>query len=135
MLLKNAHPDLCGYRGVTVNDQGLVTDLIFDRYDWDLAETVAARHQFDGDACFQTVERAVKHVHSLGYNHYDLKPENIFYNVSHKRSVLGDFDCVHRIGAKLRLKNGARGWVPPGLTRDDKATEEIDSYGIEVLNL
>jgi hypothetical protein len=67
MLLKNAHPDVCGYRGVIINDQGLVTGLIFDRYDWDLAETVAARHQFDGDACFQTVERAVKHLYSLGY--------------------------------------------------------------------
>jgi hypothetical protein len=55
--------------------------------------------------------------------------------VRHKRSVLGDFDCVHRIGAKLQLKNGARGWVPPGLTRDDKTTEEIDSYGLEVLKL
>jgi tRNA A-37 threonylcarbamoyl transferase component Bud32 len=86
---------------MTVNTPDLVTGLVFDRYDWDLAETVAAGHQFDGDACIRTVKRAVKHLHSLDYIHYHLKPENVFYNVHQNRFVLDDFDCVHRTGTKL----------------------------------
>jgi serine/threonine protein kinase len=133
MLLKHPHPNLCVYRGVIVNSDNLVSGLVFNRHDWTLADLVNNRQSFDGKACIHAVEKGLKHLHSLGYIHYDLKPENIFYNVNDKQFVLGDFDASQRIGAKLDLKHGAEGWRPAITVRDDIADPRCDWYGVKVL--
>ncbi|KAH3976237.1 hypothetical protein HBI25_067950 [Parastagonospora nodorum] len=132
MLRKNLHPSLCAYRGVVVNEQGLVSSLVFERYDCTLIQLVRGHQQFDAEECFRTVESGVKHLHALGYIHYDLKPENIFYDMRSKRFVLGDFDAVQKIGVRLHLKHGAMGFIPE-YTRTDLARVECDWYGLEVL--
>lgn len=74
MLRKNPHPSLCAYRGVVVNAQGLASGLVFERYDCTLMQLVRGHQQFDAEECFRAVESGVKHLHALGYIHYDLKP-------------------------------------------------------------
>lgn len=74
MLRKDPHPSLCAYRGVVRNEQGLVSGLVFERYDYTLIQLVRRNQQFDAEECFRAVENGVKHLHALGYIHYDLKP-------------------------------------------------------------
>jgi serine/threonine protein kinase len=133
MLRTHPHPNICVYRGVVINTDNLVSSLVFDRYDMTLSDLVEYHHPFDGKACIRAVEKAIKHLHSLGYIHYDLKPENILYSMRDKRFVLGDFDASQRIGTRLQLKHGAEGWRPPIVIGDDVAHPEYDWYGVKVL--
>jgi hypothetical protein len=133
MLRKNPHPNVCSYFGVIVNSDNLVSSLVFDRYDMTLMDLVKYRHQFDGKACMRAIEKGLKHLHSLGYIHYDLKPENVFYSCRDKRFVLGDFDASQRIGARIQLKFGAEGWRPPFIVGENTAHPECDWYGFKVL--
>jgi hypothetical protein len=133
ILRQNPNPNLSVYRGVIVNENNLVSGLVFDRYDMTLGDLVNWRDQFDGKACIHAVEKGLKHLHSLGYIHFDLKPENVFYSCRDKRFVLGDFDASQRIGTRLQLKYGAEGWRPPIVPGDDIAHLDCDWYGLKVL--
>jgi hypothetical protein len=55
MFRRDPHPSLCYYRGVTVNKQGLVAGVVFNRYDCTLLNLVHARQ--DG----------VEYLQALGY--------------------------------------------------------------------
>jgi serine/threonine protein kinase len=133
MLRKNPNPNICSYFGVVVNADNLVSSLVFDRYDMTLMELVKYRYQFDGKACIRAIEKGLKHLHTLGYIHYDVKPENVFYSCRDKRFVLGDFDASQRIGAPIQLKFGAEGWRPPFIVGENVAHPECDWYGFKVL--
>ncbi|OAL02401.1 hypothetical protein IQ06DRAFT_192299, partial [Phaeosphaeriaceae sp. SRC1lsM3a] len=136
-LRRHSHPTLCAYRGVTVDGNGFVSGLIFDRYDKTLSDLVRERQQFDADACLGTVEGALEHLHSLGLIHYDLHPGNIFYSTRSRQFVLGDFDAAQFIGTPLQVKYGAPGWrshLTDGVTTPNACTEH-DWYGFEVLKL
>ncbi|KAF2823823.1 hypothetical protein CC86DRAFT_60371 [Ophiobolus disseminans] len=132
-LRQQPHPNICLYRGVTVGAEGLVTGLVFDRYDATLFDLVHEGRRFDAVACICDVEAGIKHLHSLGYIHDDLKPDNIFYSTRTGRFVLGDFDSAHRIGSTLQLKHGAIGWHPKPKSKDEVAVPGRDWYGFEVL--
>jgi serine/threonine protein kinase len=133
ILRQNPNPNLSVYGGVIVNENNLVSGLVFDRYDMTLGDLVNWRDQFDGKACIHAVEKGLKHLHSLGYIHFDLKPENVFYSCRDKRFVLGDFDASQRIGTRLQLKYGAEGWRPRIVPGDDIAHPDCDWYGLKVL--
>lgn len=85
--------------------------LAFDRYDMTLREVVDEIGYVDTAACIRDLEDGLKHVHSLGVVHCDLKPSNIFVDLIGNRFVIGDFDSMHRNGEKIVLKGGTRGWV------------------------
>jgi hypothetical protein len=87
MLRRYPHPSLCAYRGVVVNEQGLVSGLVFERYDCALMQLIRGHQQFDAEKCFRAAESGVKHLHALGYIHYDLKP------VSKLRGEDGAVNC------------------------------------------
>lgn len=134
-LQRHPHPTLCSYRGVTVDRAGVVSALLFDRYDRTLSDMVRDRERFDADSCLGAVEVALKHLHSLGYIHYDPHPGNIFYSYRSRQFVLGDFDTAQFIGTQLQVKYGAPGWrpaLPDGRTTPN-ACAEHDWYGFEVL--
>lgn len=136
-LSKDPHPNVCFYRGVQV-DNGLVTGLVFDHLDGNLADLVEDKMPFDMEKCLSDVTQGLAHLHSLGFVHCDVKPENIFVEYvdeHHQRFVLGDFDATHREGTLLTLKCGTLGWVPEDEYTECLALHEIDMYSLDTLRI
>jgi serine/threonine protein kinase len=94
---------------------------------------VKSGQYFDADACIRDVQNGIKHLHSRGLIHYDLKPANKFYSAHMDRFLLGDFDASQQIGMRIRLKRGAEGFCPLGTNSTDIAFPAMDWYGVEVL--
>jgi len=133
ILRQYPHPNICQYRGVEVDSKGMVSGLVFDRYDMSLNEAQRQGHYIDTERCLRDIERAIKHFHALGLVHCDIKHDNIFVNLATQHFALGDFDAVHREGALLILKVGTLGWVPTYEDTDNLAEKGIDWYSFEML--
>jgi serine/threonine protein kinase len=119
-LRPSQHPNICFYRGVRI-ESSLVTSLMFDRYDMTLREFLYKGHHIDIPRCIRDIRDGIQHMHSLGFVHCDIKPDNIFVDLQNQRFVVGDFDSVHCEGARLDLKIGTVGWVPKGEDTADLA--------------
>jgi hypothetical protein len=132
VLRQSWHLNVCFYRGVRV-DCGLVTGLMFDRYDMTLREFLYEGYPIDVSRCVQHIRNGILHFHNQGLVHCDIKPENIFVDVQNQRFVLGDFDSVHHEGARLTLKVGTPGWVPEDEDTADIARYEIDWYSLNTI--
>jgi hypothetical protein len=126
-LRQSPHPNVCFYRGVRIG-RGLVTGLIFDRYDMTLRECLYKGCPIDIPRCIQDIRNGIQVFHNQGFVHCDIKPDNIFVDVQNQRFVAGDFDSVHREGARLSLKVGTPGWVT-----EDEDTSEIARYEIDLV--
>ena len=109
-------------------ENGLVTSLVFDRYDMTLGDMVRGQLAFDIEQCLQNIVDGVKHMHSLGLVHCDIKPENVFVDVRNRQFVVGDFDSAHAEGGVLEKKGGTVGWVPKDEDTGGVAMREIDVY-------
>jgi hypothetical protein len=105
------HPNVCYYHGVRVDYRGLARALVFDRYDMTLKDMVDKVGDINTAACLRDIESGLRHLHSLGVVHCDLKPPNIFVDLDSKRFVIGDFDSLHKQGEEIDLKGGTRGWT------------------------
>jgi hypothetical protein len=123
------HRNVCHYRGARVDDRGLVRALVFDRYDMTLKDMVYKVGNVDTAACLRDLESGLKHLHSLGVVHCDLKPTNIFVDLESNRFVIGDFDSVHGNGEEIDLKGGTEGWV----LDDDIARFESDWFSLTLI--
>jgi serine/threonine protein kinase len=133
-LRPSRHPNVCFYRGVRI-ESGLVTSLMFDRYDMTLREFLYKGHHIDIPRCIRDIRNGIQHMHSLGFVHCDIKPDNIFVDLQNQRFVVGDFDSVHCEGARLDLKVGTVGWVPKGEETADLARYQIDWYSLDMIKV
>ncbi|KAJ4366944.1 hypothetical protein N0V83_007474 [Neocucurbitaria cava] len=133
VLRKYPHPNVCSYHGVTVDKEGLVSSLIFDRYDTNLHDMVDEHRLFNAEKCLTDVQRGLAHLHSLAFVHCDVKPLNIFVNVQAQQFVIGDFDSVHLEYARLDMKCGTIGWVPEDEDTNGLAKREIDTYAFDMV--
>ncbi|KAF1851061.1 serine/threonine kinase [Cucurbitaria berberidis CBS 394.84] len=131
VLHTSPHPNICFYQGVRVNEAGLVSGLVFDRYDGTLSELVHAGCRFDVATCLDHLKKGIEHLHYLGFVHCDIKPDNIFVRLREKRFVIGDFDSMHEEGAIMDLKVGTPGWIQPG---EYRAEDEIDDYAMTMVS-
>jgi serine/threonine protein kinase len=125
LLLKNPHPNVAEYKGVVADtvirrpgvgviqtmDKAAVTGLAFKRYEGTLHDLVRSDARFDAAKALADIEAGMRHIHSLGYVHGDLKPENIFYDGD--KFVVGDFDSCVKIATPYTLKVGTTGWAHP----------------------
>ena len=111
------HPNVAEYQGCIVID-GYIRGICFTRYETtlhDLVDPLPSTHKADfrygtngkrtlpkGRTHFLSTLRAgVAHIHSLGYVHNDLKPENVAVRRDGSAVVI-DFDSVLRTGEKTK---------------------------------
>nr|AAR99465.1 serine/threonine kinase [Plenodomus lingam] len=133
MLHRYPHPNVCAYHGVTVDDSGHVSSLVFDQYDMDVSELVDRGCSFNASKCVDDISAAILHMHSLGLVHCDVEPSNIFVNLQTGRFVLGDFDSTHWVDTVLATKCGTIGWVPEDGETNNMASYEIDWFSLGML--
>jgi hypothetical protein len=136
MLRKHAHPNICRYLGV---DYGLdlgITALLFKRYDMNLSDLVCDDGRvFDAAKCLGDIRKGILHIHSLGYVHCDIKPENIFVDVKARLFVIGDFDSMQQQGALLDYKCGTPDWaLEKADTRGYRVSFEQDWFGFAMVS-
>jgi len=115
LLRKHPHPNICRYHGVDHKKDLAITGIYFDRYDTTLQDLVEAGKQFDPQKCIEDIRAGLKHIHSLGFVHSDIKPENIFVNVEAHCFVIDDFDSMQKQGEHVVVKGGTHGWLPEGV--------------------
>jgi serine/threonine protein kinase len=133
------HPNICEYLGKRINvplDKDRVTKVVFKKYDCNLSEAVTNAHPVDIAHCLRSIAAGLEHLHSIGYVHSDIKPENIFvlYLKADEEDaetaaqyVVGDFDSVQVAGNILTGKAGTPGWARPK-KRGDVVDEADDWY-------
>jgi serine/threonine protein kinase len=125
---------MCFYRGAAV-ENGFVYGLMFDRYDMTLQEFVEA-YDLSHDIlarCLSDIDNGIRHIHAQGLVHCDIKPDNIFVDLTDECFVVGDFDSVQRQDTKLRLKCGTEGWVPNDEDTKGIVRASIDWYSLAMI--
>jgi hypothetical protein len=121
ILKRYPHPNVATYYGVDANYKCQVVDDItmtlprrlvfalgFERYDCSLHDLFHNHEHINIRKVLSDVEAGIKHIHSLGLVHCDIKPDNIF--VKEGRFVVGDFDSMHPVHNQLTMKMGTPDW-------------------------
>lgn len=146
-LAKHPHPNIVSYHGVVVDAEAKsVIALCFQKHQTDLRKVVASRkgHHPRSDisanisiseqskvTIMRDIERALQHMHSLGYIHNDVNPNNILVDFSADgevvKTVLADFDACRPIHTKWQHKRGTDGFC----IETDDSTPKNDWYGWE----
>lgn len=159
LLKANPHRNIAEYRGVLTTTSithktcgvmqsfrsPVMTGIAFKRYDRTLLEVVeqSLKRPFDAFKAITDIEKGVRHMHTLGLVHADLKPSNIFvdyrnqpFNPNKWVFVVGDFDSTHRIGEIYDKKVGTPGWTID-FSNDFSAKAEAEHYfySIRVIQL
>jgi predicted Ser/Thr protein kinase len=103
------HPNIAHYHGMVVeNDR--ITGLAFEKYVCDLHDIDWFSDRVpDLDRVYNDIREGIRHLHSVGYCHNDLKPMNICLT-EEGRAVIIDFDSAMPTGEKLKGRYGTRGW-------------------------
>ncbi|KAG6072846.1 hypothetical protein E4U15_006738 [Claviceps sp. LM218 group G6] len=114
LLRRHPHPNIVEYRGCVVED-GRITGICLAKNKMTLFERMEVGTPFDKDRCLDGIERGIRHLHSLGIVHNDLKPDNVMFDEL-DRPVIIDFDSWGRKGQKfaLGMKTGALEWSMNG---------------------
>lgn len=107
VLRESPHKHLANYIGCIVS-RNRVTALCFQKYVETLGHRVREGIHVDIDTCMADVRSAISHLHSLGFAHNDVNPENVMFD-SDDVAVLLDFDASKQFGEVL-LKAGTYGW-------------------------
>ncbi|POR35871.1 Serine/threonine protein kinase [Tolypocladium paradoxum] len=104
------HPNIVRYHGCHVR-RGHITGLVLDRHPHDLENYLKNGHAIrDKQLFMESLESAIRHVHSLGWAHNDLNPTNILVTED-SRPILIDFGSARRIGEKLSTSRGTKDWI------------------------
>lgn len=110
------HPNICEYKGVITDVKERVIATVYRRYDTDLFNLVEyspylrtlASQPSDVwtpvptlDYIVSAIKFGMSHIHSLGLVHCDIRPGNVFVDVSPLQVVIGDFDGTNTPGNEL----------------------------------
>lgn len=133
VLRRHPHPNVCAYHGVTVGEDGYVTNLVFDRYSSDLLNYVDKGGVVNVKDFLGQIEAGLKHIHRLGYVHVDVKPANVFVDeeADPVRYAIGDFDSMHEQGRYAEHKGWTPKWASKELTDVGIVVVEMDFYGLK----
>ena len=110
MLSQHPHPNIIRYHGCRVR-RGRITGLVLDRHPNTLTDYLKnSVGSVDKQAFMQSLSSAIYHLHSLGWAHNDLNPNNVLVDED-GMPVLIDFGSAREIGTKLGTSRGTKGWI------------------------
>ncbi|KAF2815026.1 uncharacterized protein BDZ99DRAFT_357768, partial [Mytilinidion resinicola] len=109
LLRKPRHKIIVRYHGCIVK-RNRITGIVLDRY----SKTLEARLEEGADGfnkrlCMDAIVSAVEYLHSLGYAHNDLNPNNVMI-AEDDSPIIIDFDSCKRFGEAL-ISGGTWGWI------------------------
>lgn len=106
---EHPHRNLVKFKGCLEKD-GLVVGVLQKRYPMTLEFRVEAWSQppYDATAFYNDIEAGLKHLHSLGYAHNDLNPNNVMVDAE-DRLVIIDLGAAMPLGQFLH-QGGTAGW-------------------------
>ncbi|KAL7006401.1 hypothetical protein EMMF5_004054 [Cystobasidiomycetes sp. EMM_F5] len=133
LLLQHPHPNILRYHGVVPDDsETYVAGLCFDRHGQDLNKAVEGGRVFSKSAkksIMDDIKSALSHLHSLGYIHNDVNPNNILLPLVEGGvcAVLADFDSCVPVNTRASHKRGTDGFYQ----WTELCTERNDWFGWE----
>ncbi|KAG6072847.1 hypothetical protein E4U15_006739 [Claviceps sp. LM218 group G6] len=126
ILRQHPHPNIVEYRGCVVSN-GRISGICLAKY---------KRHSMrdaplNKDLFLEGIERGIRHLHSLGVIHNDIKPQNIMLDEL-DRPVIIDFDSWGRQEQELEMKKGTPEWSING-SKYEYALCENDMFALSKL--
>jgi serine/threonine protein kinase len=151
-LRQHPHPNIAKYKGVECRtkmvcrrsngvelfrkfDSERVVKIVFKRYSSSLHDWVLAGKPISLTECLTSIAHGIRHMHSLGLVHCDIKPDNIFVDSGSSRHisyVVGDFDSTALEGSVYELKGGTSGWTKDKEFDEDPVEEDDDWYAFDI---
>lgn len=148
-LSQHPHPGLVRYHGCVVQ-KGWVLGLILDRYKYDLHQYLKVQERLintsasnapagrlggiNVEVFMAALEEALRFLHSLGYAHNDLKPQNIMVDEARGcMPVLIDFGSCKPTGKSLGHSGSTEYWTPKSLQKEWKSDVKKDVYALGML--
>ncbi|KAL6365569.1 hypothetical protein LRP88_01569 [Fusarium phalaenopsidis] len=106
---EHPHRNLVKFKGCLEKD-GLVVGVLQKRYPMTLEFRVEAWLQppYDATAFYNVIEAGLKHLHSLGFAHNDLNPNNVMVDAE-DRLIIIDLGAAMPLGQFLH-QGGTAGW-------------------------
>ncbi|KAK4107089.1 kinase-like protein [Canariomyces notabilis] len=131
LVSQHPHPNIVKYHGCRVR-RGRITAIVLDKHPQSLRDIADdnALGTLDREAFMAALESAVKHLHSLGLAHNDINPRNILVDAN-GMPVLADFGSCNRIGEKLGLSRGTRGWIEGDMKDYTTSEARHDTFAVE----
>ncbi|XP_068739385.1 serine/threonine-protein kinase/endoribonuclease ire-1-like [Montipora capricornis] len=84
--------------------------------------------------CFSQIASGLNHLHGIGIQHRDIKPQNILWKRtgSDLRFVISDFDLGHISGDESlhKIRHGTLGWCAPELWNLEDRTDAVDIFSL-----
>lgn len=104
------HLNIVGYYSCYVR-RGYITGLVLDRHLYDLNSYLKSSYTIQNKELFiESLESAIYYLHSLGWAHNDLNPNNVLV-AEDRRPILIDFSSARRIEEKLSTSRSTKGWI------------------------
>jgi serine/threonine protein kinase len=116
-IVTSPHPNIIGYHGIQVQD-GRILGLVFDRYQRNLLAHLKRGDNVEIGGFASALASAVSHLHSLGFAHNDINPENNMVDDNGK-PILIDFGSCEKPEQRI-FSGGTPGWVYESFTLSNK---------------
>jgi serine/threonine protein kinase len=131
LVSQHPHPNIIRYHGCRVR-RGRITAIVLDKHPYSLRDLAdnKALGTLDKEAFMNALESAVRHLHSLGLAHNDINPRNILVDAN-GMPVLADFGSCNKIGQKLGLSRGTRGWIEGDMKDYTTSEARHDTFAVE----
>lgn len=127
-LRNRPHVHLCEFLGYVV-DAGHVTGFRLRKYQKKLKQCIKDEpRKFDTAHVIKAIKSAVSHLHTIGFCHNGINPDNIMFDEC-GNPVLLDFDSALPSGLHLN-KGGTPGWCRENMVN---SSTENDFHAIDVL--
>ncbi|KAJ5618430.1 kinase-like protein [Penicillium herquei] len=129
-LSKDPHPGIIKYYGCRLR-RGWITGPALEQHWENLKGYIQAKEgpPIDEETFLAALKSAICHVHSCGFAHNDIKPDNVLLNQD-RLPVLIDFNSCQSIGHELQYSRGTPGWTDPEDPWDTSETWH-DWFGFE----
>jgi serine/threonine protein kinase len=123
VLNRKPHPNIIRYHGCIVK-RGRITGIVLDRCHETLTDRLKdGAGGFDVESCMERVRSGVGHLHSLGYAHNDINPNNIMVGQDDTPTIV-DFSSCQLFGKDL-ITGGTPGWIDEYFTTSERRHDEI----------